>query len=35
MLARFLGIPHKLELLKSNVYDQDATPNGELAISRP
>jgi hypothetical protein len=35
MLARFSGLPHGLELLEGNVHDQDAPPNGELAMSRP
>jgi hypothetical protein len=32
-LVRFLGLPHGLELLEGNVYDQDAPSNGELAMS--
>ncbi len=35
LLAEFLGLPHGLELLEGNVHDQDAPPNGELAMSRP
>ncbi len=35
MLARFLSLPHGLELLEGNVHDQDEPPNGELAVSRP
>jgi hypothetical protein len=34
-LVGFSGIPHGLELLEGNVHDQDAPPNGELAIVRP
>ncbi len=32
MLARFSGLPHGLELLEGKVHDQDAPPNGELAV---
>ncbi len=35
MLVGFSGLPRKLELLEGNVHDQDAPPNGELAMSRP
>jgi hypothetical protein len=34
MLVGFLGLPHGLELLEGNVHDQDAPPNGELAVLR-
>ncbi len=34
MLARFFGLPHGLELLESNIHDQYAPPNGELAMLR-
>jgi hypothetical protein len=35
MLVRFSNLSHGLELLKGNVHDQDALPNGELTMSRP
>jgi hypothetical protein len=35
MLARFSSLPHGLELLEANVHDQDAPPNGKLAVSGP
>jgi hypothetical protein len=35
MLARFSSLPHGLELLKGNVHNQNAPPNGELVMSRP
>jgi len=35
MLARFSILPHGLELLEGNVHDQNAPPNGELAMPRP
>jgi hypothetical protein len=34
MLVGFFGLPHGLELLEGNVHDQDAPPNGELAMSK-
>jgi hypothetical protein len=35
LLSGFSGLPHGLELLECNVHDQDAHPNGELAVSGP
>jgi len=35
MLAGFSSLSHGLELLEGIVHDQDAPPNGELAMSRP
>jgi hypothetical protein len=35
MLAGFSSFPNGLELLEGNVHDQDAPPNGELAMLRP
>jgi len=35
MLAGFSGLPHKPKLLEGNVHDQDAPPNGELAMLGP
>jgi hypothetical protein len=35
MLARFLGLPHGLELLEGNVHDQNAPPNGKLVMLGP
>jgi hypothetical protein len=35
MLDGFSSLPHGLELLEGNVHDQDAPPNGELAVLGP
>jgi hypothetical protein len=35
LLVEFSGLPHGLELLEGNIHDQDAPPNGELAMSGP
>jgi len=35
MLVGFSSLPHGLELLEGNVHDQDAPPNGELAVLKP
>jgi len=35
MLVGFSNLPCGLELLEGNVHDQNAPPNGELAMSRP
>jgi hypothetical protein len=33
MLLRFLGLPHRFELLEGNIHDHDVPPSGELVMS--